>query len=94
MLECSCSLFILSVVWMGVDGVCQILRPDGEAEKDESSRDQMKDERDGSIKVQTPRRRLTVGQAGRESGEGSLVWRLSTAGGGEGSVDRIRSSVC
>lgn len=31
---CLCARqFILSVVWMGVDGACQIFRPDGEAER-------------------------------------------------------------
>lgn len=42
--------FVVCVVWMGVDGVCQILRPDG---RSRYSRDQIKDERDGSIEVET-----------------------------------------
>ncbi len=60
MLECSHSLLFVCpsvypvcVVWMGVDSVCHILRPDGGAEKREYSGDQIKDERDSSIKVET-----------------------------------------
>ena len=45
--------FVVCVVWLGVDPVCQILRPDGGAEKREYSGDQIKDERDGSVKVET-----------------------------------------
>lgn len=44
---------LFCVVWMGVDRVCHILRPDGGAEKREYSGDQIKDERDSSIKVET-----------------------------------------
>lgn len=66
-----------------MDTVCQILRPDGEGGKREYSGDQIKDERDGGMKVETQKpEEETHSRSGcqrererAEGGERSPVWR-------------------